>query len=66
MLLAIAEAENIVIDEEMYNLKLQGYMAKFGYTDREKFEKEYSRDVIEFNMLQDLAFEYVLENAKSM
>ncbi|MBP3238098.1 MAG: hypothetical protein J6M24_03270 [Lachnospiraceae bacterium] len=65
-LLAIAEAEKLEITDEIYEEKIKTYMEKFGYSDRELFEKEYSRDVIEFNILQDLAFEYVLGKAKSL
>ena len=65
-LLAIAEAEKIEITDEVYEAKIKLYMEKFGYTDRELFEKEYSKDVIEFNILQDLAFDYVLGKARSV
>ena len=66
VLLTIAESEKLEISDDVYNEKMKEYMDEYGYTDKELFEKEYSTDVIKSNILQELAFEYVLEKAKAI
>lgn len=63
VLLAIAEAENITISDAEYESKVGEYMDYYGYDNLKLFEKEYTKEYIITNMLEDSALEYVMSTA---
>ena len=65
VLLAIAEAENITISDAEYESKVGEYMDYYGYDNLKLFEKEYTKEYIITNMLEDSALEHVMSTAIS-
>ena len=59
----IAEAEGIRITEEVYDLRGKEYMDYFGYETMEAFEADYTKEMIEKQILADLAMEAIITYA---
>ena len=62
---AIAEEENLVITDELYEEKLLEYAMAYGFESVEEFQSQYSdmtRDDFEFTILSELVIKFVSEN----
>ena len=62
---AIAEAENLVITDELYQQKLLEYAKAYGFDTAEEFQSQYSdmtREDFEFTILSELVIKFVSEN----
>ena len=59
----IAKEEKIEVSEEEYQKRAEVYMTYYGYTTMEEFEANYTRELIERQVLADLAMEIVMEHA---
>lgn len=60
----IVKKENIKLSEEEFNEMLEGYMSGSSVTDKEAFIEEYSREYLEYCMLNDLALDFLIEKAQ--
>lgn len=60
---AIADAENITVTDEIYKEFVTEYMSQVSATDQATFEASYGRDYIEFCIRNDLALEFIRDNA---
>ncbi len=60
---AIAEKEGIVVSEEEYTAKAEEYMVSMGYSDLAEFEEVYTKEIIEKQVIADMALEIMIENA---
>lgn len=60
---AIRAAENITLTEEEYQESLKDLAQQYQAESPEAFEQQYSREVIENNLLQDKTIAFVLEQA---
>ncbi|MBO4484462.1 MAG: trigger factor [Lachnospiraceae bacterium] len=61
---AIAEKEGITVTPEIFDERVEGYMASASMTDKEAFIEEYSNEYLNYCILNDLALELLVENAK--
>lgn len=61
----IVADEKIVVSDEKYTELLNGYMSSTQTTDRESFENTYSKEYLNYCMVNDLALELLVEKAKS-
>ena len=62
---AIAEKENLVITDELYNEKILEYAKAYGFETVEEFQKQYSdmtREDFEFTILSELVIKNVCES----
>lgn len=62
---AIAEEENLVITDELYEEKLLEYAMAYGFETVEEFQSQYSdmtRDDFEFTILSELVIKFISEN----
>lgn len=62
---AIAEAENLVITDELYQQKLLEYAKAYGFDTAEEFQSQYSdmtREDFEFTILSELVIKFISEN----
>lgn len=59
----IISKENIVLSDEQYNSMISEYMGNYGYTDRAKFETDYTVAKIRQSMLYDLAMKLITDSA---
>ncbi len=59
----IAETEKITVSDEVYKEYVKTYMSQAGINDQTTFEATYSKDYIEYCMLNDLVLEFVRDNA---
>lgn len=62
---AIAEAENLVITDELYEEKLLEYAKAYGFDTTAEFQSQYSdmtREDFEFTILSELVIKFVSEN----
>ena len=63
LLKAIAEAEEITLDDTEYQERAQKYVDMMGLENIEALENQYGKKVVETNLLLDKALELVEENA---
>lgn len=61
----IVAKEKITLTDETYNSLIDAYMSRYGYTERDKFEQDYTKDRIRRSMLFDMALKFILDNAKA-
>lgn len=64
IMLAIIEAENIEITDEVYNEMIDTYAALAGYSDVESYEQEQTNTGLSTRVILDVAIEAALETAK--
>lgn len=60
---AIADAEGIEVTDELYAEYVKEYMDQVGEKDQAKFEANYGKDYLYFLIRNDLALEFIHENA---
>ncbi len=60
---AIAKAENLTVTDAIYSEFVTNYMQQVNATDQATFEASYGRDYIEFCIRNDLALEFIRDNA---
>ncbi len=60
---AIVEAEKLTVTDEVYNTYITGYMEQVSAKDQAEFEATYGKDYIMFCMRNDLALEFLRDNA---
>lgn len=64
IMLAILEAENIEITDEMYTQMIEAYATVAGYSDVESFEQDQTNTALSTNVIIDVAIEAAMETAK--
>ncbi len=60
---AIAEAEGMEVTEEEYQARLNEIMSQYGYEDSAQVETLYGRSMIEEELIQQKAIEFLIDNA---
>lgn len=61
----VAKKENLTITDEKYSEYINKYMSNAGYSNAEEFETVYTREYLEYCMMNDMALELLLEKAKA-
>ena len=63
---AIAEAENIVVDDAYVKENADTFAQEYGFNDKADMMSIYSEEDIRYAMLQDKVLDFVLANSKNM